>query len=190
MPDVETKTLLTQIFGVKSHPMRKFQRLLYWFPRFKHVNPYPVPQPLPSDPVALAQLGLQRIANDLSCQVTVYQEPRSYLGPDALEIRLPHIVGIQSPDQRELLARHDCRRPVFVEGPFPLWLRRTCVQYYILRSDPAAKEGRTVDPERNFYYPLEMNFDLERDLGDDDELDVEEGNRDGERGVLWSRQVP
>ncbi|XP_072350505.1 evolutionarily conserved signaling intermediate in Toll pathway, mitochondrial-like [Scyliorhinus torazame] len=139
LPDVETKTLLIQVFGAKSHPLRKFQRLLYWFPRFRHVNPFPLPQPPPSDPVEIARLGLRRIANDLSSQVTVYQAPRSYLGPDALEVRVPHIVGIQSPDQRDLLARHDSRRPVFVEGPFPLWLRRTCVQYYILRGDPGAE---------------------------------------------------
>lgn len=44
--------------------------------------------------------------------------------------------GIQSPNQMELLAKHDPARPVFVEGPFPLWLRRKCVHYYILRADP------------------------------------------------------
>ncbi|XP_078393693.1 evolutionarily conserved signaling intermediate in Toll pathway, mitochondrial, partial [Cetorhinus maximus] len=177
LPNMETKALLVQIFGVKSHPMRKFQRLLYWFPRFKHINPFPVPQPLLPDPVELARLTLQRIANDLSSQVTVYQEPRSYLGPDGREIRLSHIVGIQSPDQRDLLARHDCRHPVFVEGPFPLWLRRTCVHYYILRSDPLPPDAKVppqVDPERSLFYPLQMDFDLERDPGDDNELDVEE----------------
>ncbi|XP_041038314.1 evolutionarily conserved signaling intermediate in Toll pathway, mitochondrial [Carcharodon carcharias] len=177
LPNLETKALLMQIFGVKSHPMRKFQRLLYWFPRFKHVNPFPVPQPLPPDPVELARLSLQRIANDLGSRVTVYQEPRSYLGADGREIHLSHIVGIQSPDQRDLLAQHDHRHPVFVEGPFPLWLRRTCVHYYILRSDPLppdAKAPREVDPERSLAYPLRMDFDLERDLGDDDELDVDE----------------
>lgn len=36
----------------------------------------------------------------------------------------------------ELLAQHDPSRPVFIEGPFPLWLRKTCVHYYILRADP------------------------------------------------------
>ncbi|XP_078069593.1 evolutionarily conserved signaling intermediate in Toll pathway, mitochondrial [Mustelus asterias] len=174
LPDMETKALLVQIFGAKSHPMRKFQRLLYWFPRFKHVNPYPVPDPLPSDPLALAHLSLQRIAGDLSSQVSVYQEPQSYLGADGREVHLPHVVGIQSPDQRDLLARHDCRHPVFVEGPFPLWLRRACVHYYILRSDPRPKVRQPVDPERNLGYPMAMNFDLERDLGDDDKLDVEE----------------
>jgi hypothetical protein len=43
--------------------------------------------------------------------------------------------GIQSPDQQAALARHNPSRPVFVEGPFPLWLRNKCVYYHILRAD-------------------------------------------------------
>ncbi|MGH0168020.1 UNVERIFIED_CONTAM: hypothetical protein FKN15_053753 [Acipenser sinensis] len=73
MPNVETKVLLVQIFGEKGHPMRKYQRLMYWFPRFKHVNPFPVPRELPRDPVDLARLSLQRIAGDLDARVTVYE---------------------------------------------------------------------------------------------------------------------
>lgn len=73
MPNVETKVLLVHIFGEKSHPMRKYQRIMYWFPKFKHLNPFPVPKELPQDPVDLARLSLTRIANDLDAQVTVYQ---------------------------------------------------------------------------------------------------------------------
>ena len=73
MPNVETKVLLVQIFGEKSHPIRKFQRLMYWFPKFKHANPFPVPLQLPVDPVDLARLSLKRIGNDLDGKVTVYQ---------------------------------------------------------------------------------------------------------------------
>lgn len=73
MPNVETKVLLVQIFGEKSHPMRKYQRILYWFPKFKHLNPFPVPQELPADPVDLARFSLTRIADDLDAEVTVYQ---------------------------------------------------------------------------------------------------------------------
>lgn len=44
--------------------------------------------------------------------------------------------GIQSLEQQSLLAKHNPNKPVFVEGPFPLWLRKTCVYYYVLRADP------------------------------------------------------
>lgn len=78
MPNMETKVLLVQIFGEKSHPMRKYQRIMYWFPRFKHINPFPVPKELPEDPVDLARFSLTRIANDLDAKITVYQvQPRT-----------------------------------------------------------------------------------------------------------------
>ncbi|KAG7484941.1 hypothetical protein MATL_G00055730 [Megalops atlanticus] len=177
MPNVQTKVLLVQIFGEKSHPVRKYQRLLYWFPRFKHANPFPVPHQLPQDPVDLARFSLSRIANDLDARVTVYQLPYTDVCETGEEVTQPYVVGIQSPDQRHLLAKHNPSRPVFVEGPFPLWLRKTCVYYYVLRADPLPPEEKVeepVDPERCFYYPLQLELDLERDLGDDDSFDVDE----------------
>lgn len=54
----------------------------------------------------------------------------------------PFSLGIQSPDQQELLARHNPARPVFVEGPFPLWLKKTCVYYYVLRGEPLPPEEK------------------------------------------------
>jgi len=73
MPNVETKVLLAQIFGEKSHPVRKYQRIMYWFPKFKHANPFPVPRVLPSDPLELARFSLIRIADDLDAKITIYQ---------------------------------------------------------------------------------------------------------------------
>lgn len=50
--------------------------------------------------------------------------------------------GIQSPDQQAALARHNPARPIFVEGPFSLWLRDKCVYYHILRADLEPLEER------------------------------------------------
>ncbi|XP_056298694.1 evolutionarily conserved signaling intermediate in Toll pathway, mitochondrial [Pseudoliparis swirei] len=177
MPNMETKVLLVQIFGEKGHPVRKYQRLMYWFPRFKHVNPFPIPQHLPEDPVDLARFSLTRIANDRDARATVHQLPSTDITESGEEITLPHIVGIQSPSQVELLAAHNPSRPVFVEGPFPLWLRRTCVYYYVLRADPVPpheKVEEPYDPERCLDYPLQLELDLDRDLGDEENFDVED----------------
>lgn len=177
MPNVETKVLLVQIFGEKGHPMRKFQRIMYWFPKFKHVNPYPVPHQLPEDPLDLARFSLKRIADDLDANITVYQMPCTDVTESGQEITLPHIVGIQSPSQIELLAKHNPNRPVFVEGPFPLWLRKTCVYYYVLRADPTTDEEKKeepYDPERCFIYPLQLDLELDRDFGDEENFDVED----------------
>lgn len=134
MPNTETEFLLTQIFGRISYPMLKFLRMKLWLTRFKNINPYPVPRDLPQDPLDLAKLSLRHMEPDLSAKVTVYQMslPRDSTGTDATQ---PHIVGIQSPDQQAALARHNPSKPVYVEGPFPLWLRNTCVYYHILRAD-------------------------------------------------------
>lgn len=60
----------------------------------------------------------------------------------------PPPAGAQSPDQQELLAQHGPARPVFVEGPFPLWLRSTRLSYYVLRGDPLPPHLRVspMDP--------------------------------------------
>lgn len=182
MPNMETKVLLVQIFGEKSHPMRKYQRIMYWFPKFKNLNPFPVPHELPQDPVDLSRFSLTRIANDLDAKITVYQLPSTHITEAGEEISHPHIVGIQSPEQRTLLAKHDPSRPVFVEGPFPLWLRKTCVHYYLLRADPIPPEEQIeeelepelIGPEQSLFYPQCIDLDLKRDLGDDDSFDVDD----------------
>ncbi|CAB1351807.1 unnamed protein product [Coregonus sp. 'balchen'] len=75
---------------------------------------------LPGDPVDLARLSLHRIANDLGAKVTVCQMPCTDISESGEEITFPHYLA-----QMELLAKHNPNRPVFVEGPFPQWLRKT-----------------------------------------------------------------
>ncbi|XP_038626600.1 evolutionarily conserved signaling intermediate in Toll pathway, mitochondrial [Tachyglossus aculeatus] len=177
LPNKETEFLLLQVFGRKSYPMLKYHRIMYWFPRFKNINPFPLPKPLPQDPVDLARLGLQRIAADLSARVTVYQMPEAAESPAGAGVLFrPHIIGIQSPDQQAALARHSPSRPIFIEGPFPLWLRDKCVYYHILRADLVAgeKEEEELGPERNFYCPMQLDLDLDRGPWDDNEFDVDE----------------
>uniref|UniRef100_A0A8C9PIY8 ECSIT signaling integrator n=1 Tax=Spermophilus dauricus TaxID=99837 RepID=A0A8C9PIY8_SPEDA len=89
----------------------------------------------------------------------------------------PHIVGIQSPDQQAALAHHNPARPIFVEGPFSLWLRSKCVYYHILRADLLPPEERKVEeiPEEwNLYYPMQLDLDYGRSGWDDYEFDIDE----------------
>lgn len=176
MPNKETEFLLVQIFGRKSYPMLKFVRMKLWFSRFKNINPFPVPQDLPQDPVDLAKLGLRHIEPDLSARVTVYQMPfsKDFTGTDPTE---QHIVGIQTPDQQAALARHNPARPIFVEGPFSLWLRDKCVYYHILRADlvpPEEREVEEIPEEWNLYYPMQLDLDYGRSGWDDYEFDINE----------------
>ncbi|KAM6111681.1 LOW QUALITY PROTEIN: evolutionarily conserved signaling intermediate in Toll pathway, mitochondrial [Phoenicopterus ruber ruber] len=173
VPDAETRFLLLGVFGPRSRPVRKCQRLLYWLPRLRHVDPHPLPPTAPPG-LATAHLGLRRIANDPDACITVYQRPVPDEGDDEGSVQ-PYIVGAQSPEQQALLARHGPTRPVFVEGPYPLWLRSTRLCYYMLRGDPPPHlREDPPDPERSLYYPLHLDLDLERGPWDDDDFDVEE----------------
>lgn len=70
-----------------------------------------------------------------------------YPGFCSLSSLLPVLApGIQGPSQMEQLAQHNPSRPVFVEGPFPLWLRKKCVHYYILRADPTPPDEKVGTP--------------------------------------------
>ncbi|KAK2510947.1 hypothetical protein Q9233_017310 [Columba guinea] len=175
MPDAETRFLLLGIFGPRSRPVRKCQRLLYWLPRARHLDPHPLPPVLPPPGLPIARLALQRIASDPDARITVFQEPVPGGGGDEGSVQ-PFIVGAQSPDQQELLAQHSPARPVFVEGPFPIWLRSHRLQYHVLRGDPPGPSlgAEPPDPERSLYYPLSLDLDLERGPWDDDEFDVDE----------------
>ncbi|XP_006905902.1 evolutionarily conserved signaling intermediate in Toll pathway, mitochondrial [Pteropus alecto] len=177
MPNKETEFLLLQIFGRKSYPMLKFVRMRLWFSGFKNVNPFPMPQDLPQDPVDLARLGLRHMEPDLSARVTVYQMPSSKDSTGTADPTEPHIVGIQSPDQQAALARHNPARPIFVEGPFSLWLRNKCVYYHILRADllpPEEREAEEIPEEWNLYYPMQLDLEYGRSGWDDYEFDINE----------------
>uniref|UniRef100_A0A8C9PJ00 Evolutionarily conserved signaling intermediate in Toll pathway, mitochondrial n=1 Tax=Spermophilus dauricus TaxID=99837 RepID=A0A8C9PJ00_SPEDA len=176
MPNKETEFLLIQIFGRKSYPMLKYLRMRLWLTRFKNINPFPVPRDLPQDPVDLAKLGLRHIEPDLSARITVYQvsTPQSLSGQQGTCVSIP---GIQSPDQQAALAHHNPARPIFVEGPFSLWLRSKCVYYHILRADLLPPEERKVEeiPEEwNLYYPMQLDLDYGRSGWDDYEFDIDE----------------
>ncbi|XP_062367831.1 evolutionarily conserved signaling intermediate in Toll pathway, mitochondrial [Cinclus cinclus] len=175
MPDAETRFLLLGVFGPRSRPVRKVQRMMFWLPRFRHLDPHPLPPQLPPPGLATARLGLHRIAGDPGATVTVIQRPVPDTGEDEGSVQ-PYIVSSQSPEQRELLAQHDPSRPVFVEGPFPLWLRGTLLKYFVLRGDPLPPHLRDPppDPERSFYFPLHLDLDLERGPWDDEDFDVDE----------------
>ncbi|XP_004632870.1 evolutionarily conserved signaling intermediate in Toll pathway, mitochondrial [Octodon degus] len=177
MPNKETEFLLLQIFGRGSHPMLKYVRMRLWLTRFQNINPFPVPRELPQDAVELATLGLRHMEPDLSARVTVYQKPLPDDGTDPVDSVQPHIVGIQSPDQQDALACHNPARPLFVEGPFSLWLRNKCVYYHILRADllpPEEKKEQEIPEEWNLYHPMKLDLDYARSGWDDYEFDIDE----------------
>ncbi|XP_071479782.1 evolutionarily conserved signaling intermediate in Toll pathway, mitochondrial-like [Diadema antillarum] len=142
LPNNETKEILISVFGKKAHPVRKYQRLMYWFPKFRNINPFPLPKEMPTDPIKLCELGLKRISEyeanfsvfsaDGSLEMSVTRKDHDFSEFQGRDF----IASVQSPDQQEELAQHQVYRPLFVEGPYTLWLRTHKQTYYVLRADP------------------------------------------------------
>ncbi|XP_022089397.1 evolutionarily conserved signaling intermediate in Toll pathway, mitochondrial-like [Acanthaster planci] len=133
LPNNETKDILISVFGKRAHPVKKYQRLMYWFPKFRNINPFPLPKELPTDPVKLSEIGLKRIA-EYEAKLKVF-----YLnGSNAESENAEFITNVQSAEQQELLSEHPPVRPLYVEGAFHLWLRSTKLTYFVLRGDPFA----------------------------------------------------
>jgi len=71
-PDDDMGYQLISIFGQESFAFRKYQRMMYWMPKFKFASPYYVPYVLPTDELELAKMALKRMSVDLENQLSVY----------------------------------------------------------------------------------------------------------------------
>lgn len=138
MPDIEVRDMIQNIFGNRSHPMYKVGRMLYWMPKFKHLSPWLLPDPIPEDSLELAKLAVRQM-----CTVDVESVVR-VLDTDHVENSLDKtwIVSGQSPEQVNLLAKHSASSPLKIEGPFAIWLRNRSINYFTLVGD--------AEPDENF----------------------------------------
>lgn len=132
IPDPETELLLLNIFGRHGLPLQKYWKMMYWMPKFRNLNPWPVPNPIPSDPYDLAKLAMEKIGSvDVESKVTIFDSE------DIEEsIDKTWIVSVMSPVQSELLQKHDKNNAIYVEGPFVIYVATKSVDYFTLRADP------------------------------------------------------
>uniref|UniRef100_A0A182QH61 Evolutionarily conserved signaling intermediate in Toll pathway, mitochondrial n=1 Tax=Anopheles farauti TaxID=69004 RepID=A0A182QH61_9DIPT len=161
MPDYEMEAMLVNVFGKKGHPVRKYWRMMYWMPKFKNLSPWLLPNPVPDDSQELARLAVERM-----CSI----DPRSKIDvfdTKAVENAIDHtwVVSGQSIEQSELLELHDKREPVYIEGPFVIWLRNRSINYYVLKSAPKPlptteddEDPDDVSKLRNPYFGLDLRF--------------------------------
>lgn len=73
IPDDEMGRQLISIFGKKSHVFRKYQRMMYWMPKFKYANPFYVPRELPDCRRELAKIAVKRMCRDLQTKISVFE---------------------------------------------------------------------------------------------------------------------
>lgn len=132
VPDEAFGVLLKNRFGNEAHVTRKYRRMMYWLPKFKNINPYPIPMELPLDPRQLALLALRRMSVDRESRFSVFETVEVEEEPEEDTF----IASAQSPAQQLLLQEHSVVEPLFVEGPYPVYLREIRQNYFLLRAEP------------------------------------------------------
>lgn len=148
IPDAETELMMLNIFGRHAIPMKKLMRMSYWMPKFKNLSPWALPDKIPNAPLEVAKLAVQRMCSvDQASEVNVFETKEL---ADALDDTW--IVSGQSSTQRQLLSKLKEKQTVYVEGAFTIWLRRTSINYYILRVDPVVPTEEEIKRTEEFDY--------------------------------------
>lgn len=150
LPDREMRQMVLDTFGFHSEVFKKIARMMYWMPKFKHMSPYPLPNPVPRDPYELAQLAIKRMCVDIQTSVTVHNAKQEV--PEAVDDTW--IVSGQSPQQQELIDNHPTDRPIRIEGPFSIYLRNSAISYFLLRAEPLPIRVVEVDSDDVSHIPI------------------------------------
>lgn len=145
IPDVHFHAMVKSVFGKYSHVTRKLQRMMYWLPKFKYANPWPIPRVLPDDRIELAKMALRRMAFDVNNELSVWKT--SEKEEDPLEDTF--IVSAQAPDQKDIISRLPTKKAVFVDGGYTVYLRSVKQTYFVLRADPEPEINEKKNEEDN-----------------------------------------
>jgi len=146
IPDAETEAMIMNTFGKHGHPMKKLMRMSYWLPKFKNASPWPLPQTIPNSNLEIAKLAVARMCSvDPASTIDIFQTKEL---EDSIDDTW--IVSGQSIIQQELLEKLEAQKPVYVEGGFPIWLRKTSINYFILRSEPVVPTEKELDLHSQF----------------------------------------
>ncbi|XP_034939244.1 evolutionarily conserved signaling intermediate in Toll pathway, mitochondrial [Chelonus insularis] len=135
VPDPEMELMVINIFGQYGFPLRKLRSMAYWQGKFKNINPWPIPRPLPSSTLEIAKIAIQKIASvDVTSVITVFNTEDI---KDSID--KTWIVSASSPDQEHLIASHPTDVPAYVEGPNRIWVGKISVDYFILYTEPTKR---------------------------------------------------
>ncbi|KAL9956537.1 hypothetical protein ACROYT_G038025 [Oculina patagonica] len=127
LPNEDTYDILYEIFGHASQPLQKCKRLVYWYQKLEEMFPNPYPKILPESDSELSKLVLARMTKDDQI-ITIYKDNS---GGEVQEF----LVGSQTEDQKKMLENYMSDKPLYVEGPFFIWVRRLQRHFFTLRTD-------------------------------------------------------
>lgn len=149
IPDREMQSQLMNIFGYRSIVMKKYWRMMYWAPKLKNLNPWPVPTKAPDDARELARLAIKRIIS------VDYQSVMSEYECSDIEDSIDDtwIISGMAPEQSRLIREHPKTEPVYVDGVHSIWIRDKIVNYFILKAEAKSfvKPDIAMD-DGNFFF--------------------------------------
>ncbi|EDO47956.1 predicted protein [Nematostella vectensis] len=125
-PSIETYDICEEIFGKASQPVQKVRRLAYWLTKLEEMFPSPLPAELPEGELELSMVAMERMSKE-GLPIVVFQDLSEGNSEE-------FIVSSQTPEQQALLGKHDIVVPVYVEGPYFLWVKRIRRHFYTLRA--------------------------------------------------------
>lgn len=147
IPDVEMQDMLLNIFGIHGVALKKFWRMMYWMPKFANLNPWPCPRPAPRDPRVLARIAMSKVSSiDVCTKITEFETKGM---EDTSEDTW--IVSAMSSLQEELLQTQSPSNPLFVEGPYTVWVSDQCIDYFVLRGEARKRKDNeeNIDGKRS-----------------------------------------
>jgi len=132
LPTEETYDILYEIFGHASQPLQKCKRLVFWYHKLEEMFPNPYPKVLPESDTELSKLALARMTRDEQI-ITIYKDNSE----DGIQ---EFLVGAQTEGQKKILENYDSDKPLYVEGPSFIWVRRLQRHFFTLRTDAELDE--------------------------------------------------
>ncbi|CAF1273229.1 unnamed protein product [Rotaria sp. Silwood1] len=139
-PDLEVVHMLREIFGPWAHPVRRFARFLYWAPKFINKNPYPIPWELPNDERILAKLALQRMTSTVDMEtklIDIHSATDNISNIEHPSEEHSWLIYTYTSKQIKLSSNLSIDKPIYIEGPYGVYLRKKQLQYFILKADPS-----------------------------------------------------
>ena len=125
-PDYNTYMLLCEIFGRVSYPVQKCLRIAVWFDKFENIDPYRIVGDMPTEPLVLSKMALERISGN-GCQlwevaIAEESEQASFVLAAYSQNQIKTLESIKI-NELETGILH-------VEGPHRIWLQKQLLFYY------------------------------------------------------------
>ena len=140
-PNEATFDIVFDGFGRASLPLQKCNRIMYWFKRFEHHDPYPIEKKLipTGNPLSLFGLTCGRIYQDLY----KHEDMNVYLEDPNSDYK--YVYGFENElIQKSCKAFDPVDNDIIIEGPFLMYLQKHKELYYTVR---ALTKNREVEEE-------------------------------------------